>query len=64
MKTQADKLFASHVTSVAFHLALSRSMIGVLADVAQRELGGSPYVASNLRKMGLRDTWVDRKSVV
>lgn len=48
-----DKIFAAHVTGVAFHLTLSKSMIICLKDIAN-ENGR----ADGLRAAGLSETTV------
>ena len=52
-----NRLFAAHVTSTAFHLSLSKSMIGVLVDVAQYT-DNRVKAYSVMRALGMRDTWV------
>jgi len=52
-----NRLFAAHVTSTAFHLSLSRSMIGVLVDIANSQ-DARVKSYSVMRALGLRDTWV------
>lgn len=48
--------FADHVTSVAFHLTMSKSMIVMLVSVANKRHATG---VQSLRLVGLRDTSVD-----
>ena len=57
MRATSNRLFASHVTSTAFSLSLSKSMIGVLVDISNCEDARSKTY-SVMRALGMRDTWV------
>lgn len=54
---QVNERFAAHVTSTAFHLSLSRSMIVSLVAIANQKTPGQ--YGNALRVAGLRDTAVD-----
>lgn len=55
--TAFNPKFAAHVTSTAFHLSLSRSMIVSLVAIANQKTPGQ--YGNALRAVGLRDTAVD-----
>lgn len=55
--TTPNQLFASHVTSVAFSLSLSKTMVCCLVEIAEnRDARARQYRV--MKAMGLRDTWV------